>query len=144
MAKRRSACPISFTLDLVGDRWTLLVLRDVLFKGRSTYSEFLEAGEGISTNILASRLSLLKREGFLRRLRSKTDHKTFIFTPTAKALSLVPLMLEIVKWGAEHDPKTAAPREFVDRIDNNRNGLIAEILGSFSESKTRGKGAGRK
>ena len=88
--RRRSDCPIHFALETFGDRWTLLVLRDVLLKGRSTYTDFLMAEEGIATNILADRLTSLQRDGLLARAPGGR------YRPTTKAIDLLPVLVEMI------------------------------------------------
>ncbi len=130
---QRSHCPIAFALDIIGDKWSLLVLRDLLFKGRTRYSEFIEAEEGISTNILSERLARLEREGLITKARDKTNRRQFIYTPTPKGLDLLPAILEISLWSAKYDPKTAAPPEVMRRIRADREGFVREIRGQFSK-----------
>ncbi len=104
----RSACPISVALELLGDPWTLLVVRDLMFKGRHTFADLLAGGEGIASNILADRLARLERAGVLSKTRSPTDARRFIYRLTDKGIDLVPTLVELVLWSAAHE-KTAAP-----------------------------------
>lgn len=124
---RRSPCPIAFSLDLFGDRWTLLILRDMVFGHRHYYREFLEAGEGISTNILADRLSRLVAEGMVEKARDPEDRKQFRYTLTDKGLDLLPVLLEMIAWGSRNDPDTGATGSFPDRIRDERPAVIEEI-----------------
>ena len=130
----RSHCPIAFALDLFGDKWSLLVLRDLLFKGKRHYHEFLASEEGISTNILAERLRRLETEGLIAKVRDRKSRRQYVYTPTRKGLDLLPVILEIVRWSAKHDPHTAAPPSFVRRLRNDRKGLMREILAKFESS----------
>ncbi len=133
-SKRRSNCPISFALDTFGDKWSLLVLRDIFFKGEKHYNEFLDGEEGISTNILAARLKQLERAGIIRKTSNKKNRKRHLYSPTDKGMDLIPLVLEMIHWSAKHDLKTGAPPEFVRRLQKDRKGLIREIrrqLGSI-------------
>lgn len=119
--RRRSDCPIHFALETFGDRWTLLVLRDLLLKGRTSYSDFLHAGERIATNILADRLQRLQEDGLVVQ---GADGR---YRPTAKALDLLPLLIEMILWSATHDPDTAAPDAFIQRARQDRDALLAEL-----------------
>lgn len=130
--QRRSACPISFTLDLVGDKWTLLVLRDLLFNDKRYYREFLEAGEHIATNILANRLKRLEAEGLLTKERDPDNRKQVIYQPTQKSLALLPVLIEVAYWGATHDPHTAAPRDFMRATRRRREAIAVVIRRRFS------------
>ena len=122
--RRRSDCPIHFALETFGDRWTLLVLRDLLLKGRSSYSEFLGAEERIATNILADRLARLQEDGLVVH---GADGR---YRPTAKALDLLPLLVEVIVWSATYDEGTGAPAAFVQRAREDRDGLVAELRAS--------------
>jgi DNA-binding HxlR family transcriptional regulator len=95
-----------------------------MFKGRTTYTEFLRAEERIATNILADRLARLERDGIVERdgQRSSGGYRL-----TAKGVDLLPILLEIILWSAKHDPSTAAPRDFVRRVRANREALDEEI-----------------
>ena len=123
----RSHCPIVYALDIFGDKWSLLVLRDVLFMGKRYYHQFLASEEGISTNILANRLRRLEGEGLIVKLRDPKHRRQYIYTPTQKSLDLLPAILEIIRWSAKYDEQTAAPRSFVRRLRNDREGLMREI-----------------
>jgi DNA-binding HxlR family transcriptional regulator len=117
----RSHCPVSFALDVLGDRWTLLVVRDMLLFGKRTYSQFLASEEGIATNVLADRLGWLVRQGIVTK-RGRG------YQMTGKGRDLLPVLLELVKWSAKYDPHTAAPAPFVRRATADPAGLMRDIL----------------
>ena len=121
---RRSDCPINFALQIFGDTWSLLVIRDLMFTDRGTYSEFLNAEEGIATNILATRLNQLQATGLIRR-RGRGRSATYGLTE--KGLDLLPAMLELISWSARYDARTAAPPAFVARIRTERKTLADEL-----------------
>lgn len=125
--KRPTGCPVAFGLDTFGDRWSLLIIREIMLKGKKTYSEFLEADEGISTNILVDRLKHLEAEGIIAKSRDPENHRRFLYTLTPKGIDLMPVMLEIILWSGRHDNRPFALRGAVDRIRNNRPALEAEI-----------------
>jgi DNA-binding HxlR family transcriptional regulator len=127
---RRSDCPINFALQTFGDAWSLLVLRDLMFTDRVSYTDFLDAEERIATNVLAARLRQLQADGLVRRRGSGRGAP---YALTEKGLDLLPVMLEIVSWSAEHNPRSAAPEAFVDRIRNDREGLLAELRQTLRE-----------
>jgi len=131
--QRRSNCPISFGLDIFGDKWSLLILRDIFFKGARHYREFLAAGEGIATNILASRLKLLVDRDLIEKKRDESNRRQNIYVPTKKGLELIPVLLEIVLWSANNDPDTDAPESYVMRLRNrtDKDGAIQEIYEKF-------------
>ncbi len=102
--KNRSDCPISFSLDFIGDKWTLLILRDIIFGGKSTYGEFLSSKEKMATNILADRLSMLEINGFLNKQVGVDKKSKFVYTMTEKGIELIPLIMELTIWGSKFNP----------------------------------------
>jgi DNA-binding HxlR family transcriptional regulator len=125
--KRRSPCPVTFALDQVGDKWSLLVVRDLMFHGKKTYGEFLESGEGIATNVLADRLKCLETEGLVEKIRDPENKRRYLYSLTGKGLDLAPVLLEMVRWSAKYDADTGTPKEFLDMIENDREGLIEKV-----------------
>lgn len=128
---RRSHCPIAFALDVFGDKWSLLLLRDLMFKGKRHYRELLEAEEGIATNILSDRLARLEAEGLIAKSPDPDNGRQFIYSPTPKGLDLIPALLELILWSARHDAQTAAPPAVIRRIRNDRDGFVREVVASF-------------
>ena len=102
----RSHCAVNYGVEIFGDRWSLLIIRDIVFAGKKTYGEFLKSDEGIATNVLASRLAFLEAQGILSRAPSPDDRRKDFFTLTEKGLDLIPLVLDIVLWSAKHDSKS--------------------------------------
>jgi DNA-binding HxlR family transcriptional regulator len=126
-SKNRSNCPISFALEIFGDRWTLLVLRDLLLRARRRYRELLAAEEGIATNVLADRLKRLEGRGLIKKERDPEDGRQFVYAATPLAVSLVPVLIEMTVWGARNGRGTRADQELIRRFDTERDTLIAEI-----------------
>lgn len=104
--KLRSHCPINFYLEVFGDKWTLLILRDIVFRGKNTYGDFLKSEEGFATNILASRLELLEKEVVLRKVVDKEDARRSKFQLTEKGLDLIPILFEMMVWSEKYDSKS--------------------------------------
>jgi len=125
--RRRSDCPIHFGLEVFGDPWTLLILRDLLLKGRSTYSDFLHAEEGIATNVLADRLTRLEQDGLVVADRGAEGGRARRYRPTSKAIDLLPVLLEIIAWSAAYDPAAAADPAFLARLRSDRAGLERDL-----------------
>ena len=125
--RRRSNCPINFSLETFGDTWSLLIVRDIVFFGKKTYGEFLDSSEGIATNILASRLVQLEEKGILVRKPYPPDKRKEAYVLTEKGLDLIPVVLELANWGAHHDPQTSAPLAFVARVNRDRDNMIRLI-----------------
>ena len=97
----RSNCPVNFGLETFGDKWSLLIVRDIVFWGKKTYGDFLNSDEGIATNILASRLAQLEDNGIIRREKSPTDKRKDMYSLTANGMELIPLLVEIVAWSGK-------------------------------------------
>ena len=126
---RRSDCPINYAIQTFGDPWSLLILRDLMFTERRSYTDFLNAEEGIATNILADRLAWLQDVDVIRKLGHGKGAR---YALTAKGLDLLPAMLELVRWSATHDARTAAPTAFVSRINKQRAMVEQEIRDRLS------------
>lgn len=124
---RRSDCPINFSLETFGDMWSLLIVRDMVYFGKKTYGEFLNADEKIATNILAARLAQLEQNGIISKTRCEADRRKEIYTLTEKGLDLIPILIEMANWGAHHDPQTGAPLDWIDFVNANRDKLIPLI-----------------
>jgi len=99
--KLRSDCPVNFGLEAFGDKWSLLIVRDIVFWGKKTYGDFLRSDEGIATNILASRLAQLEKEGLLKKTPFAGDKRKDIYSLTEKGMELIPLLVEIVAWSGK-------------------------------------------
>ena len=111
----RSGCPIATTLDFVGDRWTLVILRDMVI-GKKRFSEFLSSPERITTNVLADRLALLERTGLVTRAPYRLRPKRFEYVLTEKGLGLLPVLQEMCRWANRFIPETwTPPASFMDR-----------------------------
>lgn len=122
--KLRSHCPVNFVLETVGDKWSLLILRDIIFRGKKSYGDFLKSEEGFATNILASRLLLLENEDILKKIPNPDDARKDFYVMTDKGLDLIPLLFEMILWSSKYDPKSEAKRikKFVEmvRLDNRK------------------------
>jgi DNA-binding HxlR family transcriptional regulator len=103
----RSPCPIAGALDILGDTWTLLVMRDLLFYDKHRFAEFLDSPEGISTNILAERLTRLERSGLIERRRYQDRPPRDEYVLTTRGYDLLPMLKELIKWGQQHVPGVA-------------------------------------
>jgi DNA-binding HxlR family transcriptional regulator len=145
--RRRSGCPVSISLETLGDRWTLLVIRDLMVRGYSTFKQFKESDERIATNILSDRLRRLERNGLVNAEPHASDRRRASYRLTEKGMDLAPLLLELLIWGAKHE-ETMAPAELMAQMAQNREGVIAEarrrwrdrdstpLLPSFAENRS--------
>ena len=129
-------CPIRFALDLFGDKWTLLIIRDVIFKNKRYYGEFVESDEEISTNILADRLRKLEEDRFLTKAVDPRNKRRFIYRPTTKALDLLPMLTEMILWSATYDPQTAVSREGHSKIRGDKRSFIKRYNARFRNDGT--------
>jgi len=125
-AKHRSACPLNAALEIFGDRWTLLIVRDLMFHGKSGYTEFLSSDEGISTNILAERLKLLEAEGIVESRRDPANRRKIVYRLTPKGIDLAPLLTELIVWGARY-ADTDAPPEVIREMEENREEFLDRV-----------------
>ena len=125
--KHRSGCPVSSALDLLGDRWSLLIVRDLMVRGYRTFREFQRAGEGIATNILSDRLQKLEAGGILGRERASEDGRSTHYRLTEKGIELAPVMLELLIWGAHHE-ENDAPCAAIAQMEQNRAAVIGEAV----------------
>lgn len=131
---RRSDCPIACALDLIGDRWTLVVLRDLTMARKRYFQELLEGNEGIATNILASRLKRLEAAGLVTRRMDPAQGRRVIYAPTAKALDLLPVLVELARWSLKHTSGSTAPAQFVRRLAEDRERFIADLRAAHAQS----------
>ena len=130
MDKKRSDCPISCSLDVFGDKWSLLIIRDIMLRGKVSYSEFLTSEEKIASNILVSRLSLLETENILLKEVSPANKSKFVYSLTQKGVDLLPIVIEIMDWGAKYNPN--CPRKEIGRkIKGDKAGVIKELRQSL-------------
>ena len=133
---RRSDCPVNFAVEALGDKWSLVILRDMIFWGKKTYGEFLKSDEHIATNILADRLAYLEKEGLISKSPDPNDKRKEIYRVTEKGIALVPMFIEMIAWSASHPmwqtmthDGTPAQLKFVTRCvtTKNKTRLIEEV-----------------
>lgn len=129
----RSGCPISIALELLGDAWSLLIVRDLMFKNRRSYNEFLTGGEGIASNILADRLRRLEDGGIIEKRRDAADARRFVYRLTRKGIDLAPMLTELVVWSARHET-TDAPPAVVRAMRTDRDAFIADVRKAWRTS----------
>jgi DNA-binding HxlR family transcriptional regulator len=120
--QHRSDCPIAYSLDYLGDKWVLLILRDLIFTSKSSYGDFLNSDEKIATNILADRLKLLESNGFIKSSVSPVKKNKFIYNLTEKGIDLIPVIVELMIWGSKYD--SFEVKEVVKKLQNDKEGTI--------------------
>ncbi len=121
----RSSCPIACALDVFGDNWSLVVLRDVVLLERRRFSEIAQ-NEGIATNILSDRLARLEDKGFIRRVVNPQDRRSKLIVPTTKAIDLIPLLTDLMVFGAEHCGGVL-DANFLERVKTQRETFMQEF-----------------
>lgn len=127
----RSGCPVSIALELLGDRWSLLLVRDMMVRGYRTFREFQRSGEGIATNILSDRLQKLEAGGIVLREPAQDGRSTH-YRLTPKGIALAPVLLELLIWSAHHE-QTEAPCAVIDHMEQNRAAVLAETHRRWAE-----------
>ncbi|HEV2214199.1 MAG TPA: helix-turn-helix domain-containing protein [Terracidiphilus sp.] len=130
--KRRSGCPVSVSLEMLGDRWSLLIVRDMMVRGYRTFGEFQHSGEGIATNILSERLRRLEAAGLVDAEPAAEDGRSIHYRLTEKGIALAPVLLELLIWAARHE-ETDAPKEVIDQMEANRAWVLAETRRRWEE-----------
>ena len=125
--KRESGCPIAFGLDTFGDRWSLLIIREIMLRGKKSYSEFMQADEGIASNILIARLKHLEAEDIIEKSRDPDNRRAFLYTLTRKGRDLAPILLEIIIWSGAHDDRPHALRDVLNKIEKDREGFEGSL-----------------
>lgn len=134
----KSHCPINFTLEAVGDPWSLLILRDITYFGKHTFKDFASSSERITTSVLTNRLTNLEEQGILSKHPHATDKRVSVYRLTEKGLDLVPVLLEMMAWGTKYDPQSAGHRKkaFVARIRKEQSTLSREVKSKVKRGKT--------
>ncbi len=133
--RRRSGCPLNASVEMLGDRWSLLIIRDMMLRGSRTFKEFLQSYEGIATNILADRLRKLEAYGIITSKQDPSDGRKLIYWLTAKGIDLAPVLAEMVLWAARHE-KTGN-QELVRQLQKDKEQLVAEIRQRWAEKSAR-------
>jgi DNA-binding HxlR family transcriptional regulator len=124
---RRSSCPVSCALDAFGDKWTLLVVRDLIFGRKRYFEDFQSSPEKIATNILSEWLKKLEECQIVLRRRDPANVRRVIYMPTEKCLDLVPALMELIRWAAIHAPGSDAHENLVQRFEQDPLEFVAEI-----------------
>jgi DNA-binding HxlR family transcriptional regulator len=128
-------CPTVYALDIWGDPWSLVILRDVLIHNKRYYREFLASRECISTNILSARLQSLVEEGLLVKIEGETNRAHTMYRPTQKALDLFPVVFAIMHWGLKYNPNTDMSIPIMNELTTDEKGLEKRLLGNFDDIK---------
>lgn len=123
----RSDCPINYALENVGDKWTLLVIRDLVFEGKKFYKEFLSSKEKIATNILSDRLKKLENLGIIESKRYEKQRTHKVYSLTNKGKDLIPMLVEMILWSAKHKNGLNVSPAFVKKLKKEKDEVIKSI-----------------
>jgi DNA-binding HxlR family transcriptional regulator len=123
---------VSVSLEVFGDRWSLLIVRDLMIRGYRTFKDFEESGENVATNILADRLDKLESTGIISAEVDEADRRRVNYRLTQKGIDLAPVLLELLIWGARHE-NTEAPCTVVEKMAQNREALLDEVRRRWRE-----------
>ncbi|MGB2624245.1 MAG: helix-turn-helix domain-containing protein [Candidatus Acidiferrum sp.] len=123
--ERRSGCPLNASVEMLGDRWSLLIIRDMMIRGYRLFNEFLQSDEKIATNILADRLKRLEAYGIIRADRDPSDGRKLIYSLTAKGIDLAPVLTEMVLWASRHEETANQP--LVQAMRSDKEKLVADV-----------------
>ena len=123
---------MSISLELFGDRWSMLIIRDLMVRGLRTFKDFQQSGEGIASNILTDRLRSLTLAGIIHTEPNEGDGRRINYRLTEKGIDLAPVLLELLIWGARHE-KTGAPSEVISMMEKDREGVLREARRRWQE-----------
>jgi DNA-binding HxlR family transcriptional regulator len=133
----RSDCPINYPLEIIGDKWSLLIIRDIAIFGKTSYGEFLSSDEKIATNILSNRLAMLEMNGIISKERDSTNKTKFIYSLAQPGLDLLPLLIDMLVWSAKQRPIETGPDVLLAKIAlENRQQLIDTIQAHLQAGNT--------
>lgn len=122
--KKRSECPLSCSLDILGDKWSLLIIRDLMFYKKSTYGDFLKSAEGIATNILASRLQNLEENNIIEKLAHPESKAKVLYKLTQKGIDLLPVIVEVHLWAEKYFPIPNEIKAMIIEAKKDKEGFI--------------------
>lgn len=133
--KKRSDCPISSALEIFGDKWSLLIIRDIALFGKNTYNEFLKSDEKIATNILADRITLLEKAGILTKENHPESKAKIFYRLSKKGIDLLPVMFEISLWSDKYLLTPLQAKEIAKAYRKDKNKVLKKISENSKSSK---------
>lgn len=132
MNKKRSECPLSCSLDIFGDKWSLLIIRDLMFENKCTYNDFLKSQEGIATNILASRLKELEENGIIEKSAHPDSKAKKLYRLTSKGIDLLPILIEVYIWSDKYFTIPADVKEVIQEAKKDKEKFENQIRSKLS------------
>jgi DNA-binding HxlR family transcriptional regulator len=134
--KKRSDCPISCSLDIWGDKWSLLIIRDLLTAKECTYSDFLKSPERIATNILASRLQVLEENEFIVKMEHPESKAKVLYKLAPKGIDLLPIIVEINLWAEKYYSIPEAQKEILQEVKKDKEGFIEKAINDLKKGSS--------
>jgi DNA-binding HxlR family transcriptional regulator len=131
--KRRSECPLNASIEILGDRWSLLIVRDMMLRGFKSYKEFMDSYERIATNILADRLRKLEFHGIIEAEQDPLDGRKLNYVLTSKGIDLGPVMTEMVLWAGSHE--RVENQELIARMRKDKTKFNAEVRARWEQDR---------
>lgn len=131
--KKRSNCPVSSALDIIGDKWSLLIIRDIMMNGKNTYNEFLKSEEKIATNVLADRLSMLESTGILIKEEHPESKAKIFYRLTRKGIDLLPVLVELILWSDEYLPVSSAAMAYGKILKKDKEAIIRRFTAAMKK-----------
>lgn len=125
--KMRSNCPINYALEHFGDKWSLLIIRDLMFKGKRHYNEFFESDEKVSTSVLGDRLKQLEESGIISKGQDTVKKSRIKYSLTQKGIGMLPFMVDMISWSGEYDSDTEAGDVFLAQAKKSKDFLLKSI-----------------
>ncbi len=137
--KKRSECPLSCALDIFGDKWSLLIVRDLMMENKCTYNDFLKSDEGIATNILASRLKGLEENGIILKLAHPESKAKFLYQLTQKGIDLLPIMMEVYYWADRYFTIPAHLKATIEEAKKDKEKFIQQVTEALKSNSCKKK-----
>lgn len=133
-SRKRSECPVSCSLDIWGDKWSLLIVRDLMFAKQCTYGDFLKSEEKIATNILASRLLTLEENGIITKSNHPDSKAKVLYQLTQKGIDLLPVMIEINLWAEKYFTLPAERKAMLKEVKKDKEAFIKAATKDLKKS----------
>lgn len=127
-SKKRSDCPLSCSLDIFGDKWSLLIIRDLMFGNKCTYNDFLKSAEGIATNILATRLKGLEENGIIEKSAHPDSKAKILYRLTPKGIDLLPIIMEIYTWSDKYLTIPADLKAIIKEAKKDKDKFVKQVM----------------
>ncbi len=126
-----TVCPMTYVLEVLGDKWTFLIIRDMIFKGCCQYKQFIDSDEGVATNILADRLKKLAKHKLITQCKDPENGRQKLYHLTEKGLDLIPSILQLVKWSGQYDTNTVLSKKIMHYLDERFDEAVEIVRNEY-------------